>query len=162
MPPPLIQLTPEEMASENQETAEDAAVAERLLAERNRVVLSLSVKDAMKESAARASMNGSAVGDDDDEAAASVAGEEVVKGKGGKKGASSGIAVAVAASHAKGKGKRTVATPTGCSREKKVILTIEKAKARQAAMLIPDLDEDDKIDAFVKRAFHTTISLHKG
>jgi hypothetical protein len=135
------------MALENVETAEDAAVADRLLAERNRVVLSQSVKEAMKESAAKVSISGS-VGDEDEDAAVSLAGEEVFKGKGGKK------AAVASALHAKGKGKRTATlTPS------KVILTIEKAKARQAAMLIPDLDEDDKVDAFVKREFDLLL-LH--
>lgn len=158
VPPPLILLTPDEIALENRETAEDAAITERLLSERNRVVLSQSVKEAMKESA-KASMNGSVVGEDDDDAVASVVGEEVIKGK-GKKGVT---ASAVAASHAKGKGKRAIATSTTTSKEKKVILTIEKSKGRQAAMLIPDLDEDDKVDAFVRRGCHTfAFPLHNG
>jgi Ino eighty subunit 1 len=140
------------MALENRETAEDIAVTDRLLSERNRVVLSQSVKEAMKESAAKASMNGSVVGDEDEDAAISVVGDDVIKGKGkAKKGAATATA---ASSHAKGKGKRVATAPTASSKEKKVTLTIEKPKARQPAMLIPDLDEDDKIDAFVKRGFH--------
>lgn len=137
------------MALENRETAEDMTVTDRLLSERNRVVLSQSVKEAMKESAAKASMNGSVVGDEDEDAAISLVGEDI-KGKGrAKKGA------AAAASHTKGKGKRMVPATTTSSKDKKVTLTIEKSKARPpAAMLIPDLDEDEKIDAFVKRGFH--------
>jgi len=140
------------MALENKETAEDIAVTDRLLSERNRVVVSQSVKEAMKESAAKASMNGSVVGDEDEDAPISLVGEDI-KGKGkAKKGAAT---PAVAASHTKGKGKRMAPATTASSKDKKVVLTIEKSKARPpAAMLIPDLDEDDKIDAFVRRGFH--------
>lgn len=68
-------------------------------------------------------------GDDDDDAA-SLAGEEVrAKSK-----------------HAKGKQVL----------KDKIILTVDKSKAKEPIMLLPDLDDDDEmIDAFVKRAYRS-------
>ena len=136
-PPPFTVMTAEEIAQENQETADDIAKADAMLALRNRIVVTQGVKDSLNKESTKASANGSVVGDDDDDATTSLVGEET-KAKGKK-----------AAVSAKGKGKRALAA---AAKEKKVILTIDKSKARDMAPRIPDLDDDEQmIDAFVKR-----------
>ncbi|KAF9535825.1 hypothetical protein CPB83DRAFT_753362 [Crepidotus variabilis] len=145
-PPSFIFLTQDEMTLENQESTEDIAMTDKLMNQRTRIVQTHGAKEALKGAAkasAKGSSSGSVADDDagvDDEASASVVAEEP-KPKGKK--------ATVSTLSTKGKGKRA----TGTTKEKpKVVLTVEKPKEIKAIPKVPDMDDDDQmIDAFVKR-----------
>ena len=148
-PPSFSFLTEEEMAQENQESAEDIAMTDKLVSQRSRIIQTQSVKDSAKGST-KASVSGSVAGDDDDTPASVVGDEPKAKGK---------QRAAPGAASAKVKGKRGAAAAL---KEKKVVPPKEKERPqkREPIALVPDLDDDDTmIDAFVKREPHDLFSF---
>ncbi|KAF9480041.1 hypothetical protein BDN70DRAFT_878070 [Pholiota conissans] len=138
-PPPFTLLTSDEVLLENQESPEDIAMSEKLVSHRNRIVQNQGTKESGKASA-KASVNGSVVGDDDE---LPVLPTEETKYKAKR-------AAPVAAS-AKRKGKRAVIT-----KEKKTVVIKEKQKEKDPISAhLPDLDDedDDLLDAFIKQPY---------
>lgn len=130
------------MLCENQETEDDEDVADKLVAQRNLIMQTQTAKDAGKASN-KASLNGSIVGEDGQEEPPSIVVDEP-KAK-GKRAAPS----TAPATSSKAKGKRAAAAPT---KEKKPVAAKGKQKEREPVSVLPDPDdEDDLLDAFVKR-----------
>jgi Ino eighty subunit 1 len=135
--PPFTFLTAEDLENENRETAEDFAMTEKLMTQRNRIIQHNGTKETSKVSA-KASVNGSVIVDDEEMIAAA---EE--KGK-----------RAVPVTSAKAKAKRTASA----TKEKKPAVSVERPQEREPTGHLPaELDEDEEddrlIDAFVKREY---------
>ncbi|KAJ3501479.1 hypothetical protein NLJ89_g9319 [Agrocybe chaxingu] len=140
-------LTAGEMKQENQESAEDLALTERLVTQRTRIVQSHNVKESLKGAPAKIAANGSIAGDDEEHAVA-VSDDPTTKGR------RPAFTISI-----KGKGKRAA----NVAKEKRSTPLKEKPKDREPITLVPDFDDDDNvIEAFVKQRTMSlkTLSAH--
>lgn len=132
--PPFSFLTAKELENENRETAEDLAVTEKLLAQRSRNVQHQGTKETGKAPPAKASVNGSVIGDDEEMAPP-------------------------APEEPKGRGKRTAPSTSTRARRAPIPKVMkptplkEKPPTKHLAEVDDEDDEDDDnlMDAFVKR-----------
>ena len=130
--PPFTFLTSTELETENRETAEDLAVTEKLMTQRSRIVQHHGAKETAGKASAKASVNGSVLGDDEEMAAP-------------------------APEEPKARGKRTApakAKRAATIKETKPTAPKEKPPTKHLAEVDDDDDDeedDNLIDAFVKR-----------
>ncbi|CAA7266626.1 unnamed protein product [Cyclocybe aegerita] len=139
--PTLSFLTADERKQENQESAEDLVLTERLVIQRTRIVQSYNTKGSLKGLQTKAPASDIIAGDDE-ELSVAVSDGPTTKGK------RPAFTISI-----KGRGKRAA----NAAKEKRPTPLKEKPKEREPMTLVPDFDDDDNvIEAFVKQR---TLSL---